>query len=279
VRIKLNVFFILFLFVSCIIGWLQQSLIMFASVILHEFGHVLTAKKLNIKVYEVELMPYGGVARMEELSKLGGAAEAVVSAAGPATSLALVLVSGFFRDYWGVFDIVFRYNLIICVFNLLPVIPLDGGKIARNLLCFFIGYRQATKILSSAGKLAAFLLAGYNVYMLAAGGRSGALIIAAVFIYIGALKEEKNSSYYYLFTGNSTKSIMTAQGMIRKRYIKVREDTPIKLAVNSFSPVTLCYVKVLDEKGAVKSIMSEDEIMKGFIKYGYDGKIGQILNG
>lgn len=277
-RIKLNIFFILFLFVSCIIGWLQQSLIMFAGVIIHEFGHVLIAKKLRIKVYEVELMPYGGVSRMEELSKLGGIAEAVVSAAGPASSLILALTFGFFREYSEVLESVYRYNLIICLFNLLPVIPLDGGKIARNLLCFFIGYRQATKILASAGKITAFLLLVSNICMLAAGSRSGALIIAAVFLYLGALKEEKNSSYYYLFTGNNTKKTMIALGRIKKRFIKAQEDTPIRLVVNKFSPVTLCCVEVSDEVGRMNRMLSEDEIIEGFLKYGYDGRIGQITN-
>jgi stage IV sporulation protein FB len=59
VRIKLNVFFILFLFASYFVGWLQQSLILFMSVLIHELGHVLAAKKLKINVYEVELLPYG----------------------------------------------------------------------------------------------------------------------------------------------------------------------------------------------------------------------------
>ena len=278
-RIKLNVFFILFLFASYFVGWLQQSLILFASVILHEFGHVIAAKKLKIEVYEVELLPYGGVAKMEELSKFGGAAEAVVSAAGPFTSLALALVCNLLSEFSGLFRMGFRYNLIICVFNLIPIIPLDGGKIARNLLVFFIGYRQATRILVLAGRTAAFVLLGYNIYMLASGSRSTALIITAIFIYIGTLKEEKFSSYYYLFTGNNTKSMLIAKGRIRKRFIKVQGDTKIRSVVNRFSPVTLCYVQVLDASGSTKGILSEDEIMNGFLKYGYYGRIRQIIDG
>ncbi|MDD4504366.1 MAG: site-2 protease family protein [Clostridiaceae bacterium] len=251
---------------------------MFASIILHELGHVLAAKKLKIKVYEVELMPYGGIARMEELSKFGGAAEAVVSAAGPAVSLVLALACSLFRDISEAFDSVFRYNLIICGFNLLPIIPLDGGKIARNLLVFFMGYRQATRILVLAGRAAAFLLLGYNIYLLTRGGKSAALIIAAIFIYIGTLKEEKFSSYYYLFTGNNAKSMLIEQGRIRKRFIKAQEDTRIRQVVNRFSPVTFCYVQVMDDSGKIKGVLSEDEIMRGFLKYGYDGKVGQIIN-
>ncbi|MHB1391947.1 MAG: site-2 protease family protein [Clostridia bacterium] len=277
-RIKLNVFFILFLFASYFAGWLQQALILFASVLLHELGHVFTAKKMRIQVYEVELLPYGGVARMEELSKFGGAAEAAVSAAGPVTSLAIAGACYLCRDFSGLMELGYRYNLIICIFNLLPVIPLDGGKLARNLLVFFMGYRQATRLLVLGGRAAAFILLGYDIYMLVSGSRSAALIIAAVFIYIGTIKEEKFSAYYYLFTGNSTKCTLIAQGHIRKRFIKVREDTQIRLVVNRFSPATLCYVQVANAKGEIKRILSEDEVMKGFLKYGYDGIISQIIN-
>lgn len=277
-RIKLNGFFILFLFASYFADWLQQSLILFASVILHELGHVFAAKLLKIKVYEIELMPYGGVVRMEELSKFGGAAEATVSAAGPAASLCLALIFGFFRDVSGVFDSIFRYNMILFSFNLLPIIPLDGGKIARNLLIFFMGYRQATKILVLGGRTAAFLLLGYNIYMLILGSKSAALIIAAIFIYIGTIKEEKLSSYYYMFTGNKAKSSLEAQGRIRTRFIKAKEDTPIRLIVNRFSPATLCFVKVVDDSGETRMVLSEDEVMKGFVRYGYYGIIKQIIN-
>ncbi|HYF82582.1 MAG TPA: M50 family metallopeptidase [Clostridia bacterium] len=277
-RIKLNAFFILFLFASYFAGWLQQSLILFAGVLLHELGHVFTAKKMRIQVFEIELLPYGGVARMEELSKFGGAAEAIVSAAGPVTSLLVAGACYLCRNFSGLMELGYRYNLVICIFNLLPIIPLDGGKIARNLLIFFMGYRQATRILVLAGRAAAFILLGYNIYMLATGSRSAALIIAAVFIYIGTVKEEKFSSYYYLFTGNSTKNMLITRGHIRKRFIKAREDARISSVVNRFSPVTLCYVQVVDASGAIKRIISEDEIMKGFLKYGYDGRIRQIIN-
>ena len=277
-RIKLNVFFILFLFASYFAGWLQQSLILFASVLLHELGHVFAAKKMGIQVYEVELLPYGGVARMEELSKFGGAAEGIVSVAGPAVSLAIAGAFYLFRDFSGVMEAVYSYNLIICFFNLIPIIPLDGGKLARNIMIFFMGYKQATRILVLAGRAAAFILLGYNIYMLYSGSRSAALIIAAVFVYIGTVKEEKFSSYYYLFTGNSTKSMLIATGRIRKRCINAREDTRIRLIVNRFSPVTQCYVRVMDTKGAIIRILSEDEIIKGFLNYGYDGRIRQIIN-
>lgn len=275
-RIKLNLFFILFLFSSYFVGWLQQSLVLFGSVLLHELGHVWAARRLRLSVYEIELLPYGGVARMEELSKLGGTAEAAVAIAGPITSLAAAGMLYFFRDASQLIMLGCRFNLTLCLFNLLPVIPLDGGRLVRNIMIFFMGYRQATRLLILAGRAAAFFLVGYNIRMLVLGSRSVAFVIAAVFLYIGTLKEQKFSSYYYLLTGNNTKNLLTARGRIRKRMVKATEDTRITAVVNRFSPVTLCYVQVVDSKGAVKRVLSEEEVMKGLLRYGYDGRIRQI---
>lgn len=277
-RIKLNVFFILFLFASYFIGWLQQSLILFASVMLHEIGHVAAARSMGIKVYEVELLPYGGVARMEELSKYGGFAEASVAAAGPAVSLILSIAFYLLKGYSEIFVSLYSFNLVICLFNLTPVIPLDGGRIARNAMVYFMGYRQATRILSLAGKASAFVLASLNIRMFLGGSRSAALLLAAVFIYIGTIEEEKFSSYYYLFTGNSKKTMLTKKGKIRRRLIRLREDSSIKQAIDRLSPVTLCNAEVVDAEGHIKRILDEEEIMDGFLKYGYYGRIGQIIN-
>jgi hypothetical protein len=114
--------------------------------------------------------------------------------------------------------------------------------------------------------------------MLVSGGRSAAFIIAAIFIYIGTIKEEKFSSYYYLFTGNSTKRKLIDKDSIRKRFIRVNGDTHIRWVVNRLSPVTLCYVQVIDDTGKVIRVLNEDEIMRGFLMYGYDGRIEQIIN-
>lgn len=277
-RIKLNVFFILFLFASYFTGWLQQSLILFASVMLHEIGHVTTAKSLGMEVYEVELLPYGGVARMEDISKYGGFAEAMVSAAGPAISLVLAIACYLLKGYSELLVFAYNFNLIICLFNLTPVIPLDGGRIARNTMVYFMGYRQATRVLSLAGRALAFVLAGLNIRMLVLGSRSAALLIVAIFIYIGTVKEEKCSSYYYLFTGNSTKTKLTKAGKIRRRLIKVSEDALIKQAIDRLSPVTLCHAEVVDAAGHIRRVLNEEEIMDGYLKYGYYGRIGQIIN-
>ncbi|MGE5629553.1 MAG: M50 family metallopeptidase [Caulobacteraceae bacterium] len=275
-RIKLNPFFILFLFTSFMAGWLVQSLALFASVLLHELGHVYIARIMKIEVYEVELLPYGGVARMEEIAKFGGFAEAAVAVAGPVTSGLIALVCYFFSDISALIAFCARCNLIIGIFNLVPVLPLDGGKIARNLLFFFMGYKQATSMLVLAGRFASIALLAYNIYALKSGGKSAALMITAVFIYIGTIKEERFASYYYLLMNNSRKTRMVTRGKIRKRVVKAYEHTKIREVINYFSPVTICTVYVIDLEGNTLRALDETAVINGFLECGYEGIMGQV---
>jgi len=276
VRIKLNLFFILFLFFSFLSGWLEQSAVLFASVLIHELGHVYIARKLRIKVYEVELLPYGGVARMEDIAKFGGFAEAVVAAAGPAVSGLIALTCSFLSGYSEFFSFCSRCNFVIFIFNLMPVHPLDGGRIARNLLAFFMGYRQATRLLATGGRLMAIMLLCFNIYLIAKGGKSAAILIAAVFIYIGTMREERFASYFFLLMSNNKKSKLIQEGKIKKRFITVNENAKIRAVVNKFSPVTQCFINVIDKNGRLIRVLDEETVVKGFIKLGYDGIIGQI---
>ena len=122
-------------------------LLAFGSIILHELGHALTARKLGISVSAIELHFFGGVARLTRQPS-SARDEALIAAAGPAVSFALAglgytlyAITGF-----GGFALFGVVNLIIALFNLLPALPMDGGRIFRALLSKRVGFQRATEI-------------------------------------------------------------------------------------------------------------------------------------
>lgn len=124
------------------VGWL---VVLFACVVVHELAHALVARSKGIEVHEIDLLPIGGVSRLERIPDRWRD-EAAIAAAGPATSAAVSVlafvaasaagqpllpagVSGgplLVRLGW--------VNLMLAVFNLLPAFPLDGGRVFRALL-------------------------------------------------------------------------------------------------------------------------------------------------
>ena len=165
---------------------------LFASVLVHELGHALTGRLYGAETKEITLWFLGGVAQFEDLPRQRGA-EAVVAVAGPLTSF---LLMGLF---WvaaqslpvGVATLfILSYltftNGALAIFNLLPALPLDGGRVLRSLLALQLEFVRATRISVRIGFVVAVLLGFYGLY-----SRSFFLILIAFFIYNAGRSENR----------------------------------------------------------------------------------------
>jgi Zn-dependent protease len=131
-------------------------LLAFGSVLLHELGHAIVARRLGVHVSGIELGFFGGAAKMVQLPRTANH-ELAIAAAGPAVSLilggaglglaALTHVSLFALIGW--------INLVIAGFNLIPALPMDGGRILRALLTRKMDFVRATDIAVDVAHVAA----------------------------------------------------------------------------------------------------------------------------
>ena len=177
----------------------------FGSILLHELGHALAAKREGIDVAGIDLFIFGGVMKMSrEADSAGGMFR--IAAAGPAVTLAIVLLSGgaavLLTGTGGALEpeqvfggrassvveellaLLFSLNVILLVFNLLPALPLDGGQILRAGVWRATGDRaRATRVAAVLGQGLAYLLMAYGAYRLLTGHTfDGAWSIALGFL-------------------------------------------------------------------------------------------------
>jgi len=153
------------------------ALLFFASLLLHELGHALQAKRDGLEIEGINLWLFGGVAQFKGGFPSAGA-EFRIAIAGPLVSLALgvlfVLVAAFAglpNAVDGVVAWLGFTNLILLAFNLLPALPLDGGRVLRSALWHFRGDLQwATWVASAVGRGFGFLFIGLGLFMLIAEG-------------------------------------------------------------------------------------------------------------
>ncbi|HYN00277.1 MAG TPA: site-2 protease family protein, partial [Aestuariivirgaceae bacterium] len=151
------------------IGAVVFILAVFACVLAHEFGHVLTARRYGINTRDITLLPIGGVANIERMPDRPGQ-ELVIAIAGPAVNvvIAIVLIVLFGLSFTperiadieqGRLDFVTRLasvNIALVLFNLLPAFPMDGGRVLRALLAMRLGRLRATRIAAMIGQIVAF---------------------------------------------------------------------------------------------------------------------------
>jgi Zn-dependent protease len=201
------------------------ALFFFASLLAHEFGHALQARQEGMEIDGITLWLFGGVARFKGMFPSAGA-EFRIAIAGPLVSLAIGVVCVLIA--WGLalpegVDGVVAWlgyiNLSLLVFNLLPALPLDGGRMLRAGLWYFKGdFRSATLISAAIARGLALLLIGAGLFLfIFQSSFSGAWLAFIGWFLLQA-------------AGNEARYLATRQalGGLRVRDLMVREPVTVK---------------------------------------------------
>jgi stage IV sporulation protein FB len=196
IDIHISEVLVLLLAVLLITGRSGNVTAVFFIFLVHEAAHVIAARLLNLKVNEIELLPFGGAVKIQSFFESRPIHEIVVAAAGPLSNvLLLLLYFGGIQVGWlshGMPDSDFvNINLILAGFNLLPALPLDGGRILRALLSRQIGLERATRIASGMGILLAAGLTTAGLYGLYYRVIHYSLFILSGFLIYSAVKRKK----------------------------------------------------------------------------------------
>ncbi|MFC8687721.1 M50 family metallopeptidase [Brevibacillus porteri] len=166
IRFRIHLLFWAVIGLSVVTGHFLEVITLFVIVLIHELGHIAMARELGWTVKEVQLLPFGGVATMEDSYATDPMDEIVVALAGPFLNMVMMAASylfwfmGIWTEEWARFFLV--SNLTIALFNLLPIWPLDGGRILLAVLCWFMSYRQATMISMTGSTLFAGIMVGMS---------------------------------------------------------------------------------------------------------------------
>src|SRR5262249_40388633 len=133
--------------------------LLFLCVLLHEFGHIFTARAFGVRTPDVVLLPIGGVARLERIPERPSE-EFLVAIAGQAVNVVIALIllaaggahlstshlAAVGSTSESLIDRLAMVNLFLALFNLIPAFPMDGGRVLRALLATRLGYVRATEI-------------------------------------------------------------------------------------------------------------------------------------
>lgn len=236
-------------------GAIRQALALLSALVPHELAHLLAARATGVRVREMELTPFGAAARLEGAWQISGGKVALVALAGPLVNLALALAfSTLAYAKWlpvHAARALIRPNILLLAVNLLPALPLDGGRAVCAALGMRIGPQKAARLFSRLGYALALFAVAFTVYTGAIRGVwNVTLPCCAAYLAACASREEEAARG------------ATAEGLVYRRdemrrlgYLPIR-----RLAV--FESATVADALKLLRPGRVHVFTLHDEAMR-----------------
>ncbi|MDQ3101981.1 MAG: site-2 protease family protein [Bacteroidota bacterium] len=252
--------------VSTILAHIGLVLIIFMCVVLHEFGHALTAQRFGIGTWDITLLPIGGVASLERMPE-DPKQEFLITVAGPLVNLVIagigflvlaatgvsMLFSGTMLNaasWTSVIMFVVGSNLVLFFFNLIPAFPMDGGRILRSLLSMKMPREKATTIAAGLGRIIAIGFVIYGFY-----DSQPFVALIGVFIFFAAGAEARNVRQQSLLRGIRVGDVM------RTRFWNVPSHSTVQQALDDLLAGGDRVLVVL-ENGLYKGVLHRDDLMK-----------------
>jgi Zn-dependent protease len=253
-------------------------LALFLCVVLHEYGHALTARKYGIKTRDITLYPIGGVARLERMPEKP-VEELWVALMGPAVNVVLAAVlfavlyltsglvplsslsvaSGSFVER------LMMVNVSLMLFNLIPAFPMDGGRVLRALLAMRMDYVRATQIAANVGQGMAFLLGFIGLFS------NPFLLFIAFFVWIGASQEAS-----MVQMKNSISGIPVTRAMLTD-YKTLSPGDTLAQAVALLLAGSQHDFPVVDANGQVAGILERDRFMAALARHGQSARVMDFI--
>jgi len=253
------------------------TLILFACVVLHEFGHALTARRYGIKTRDITLYPIGGVARLERMPDkpveelwvalagpavnivIGGLLLAWLFATGSSFSLSSLSMTG-----GPMLQRLMLINIWLAVFNLIPAFPMDGGRVLRSLLAMRMEYTRATQAAAHIGQGMALLFGFIGLFL------NPMLLFIAFFVWIGATQE---ASMVQMKT--SLGGIPTSRAMVTNFQTLSSRD-PVSRAVELILSGTQTDFPVVDGEQVV-GVLTRGDLVKALSTQGQSVPVDSIM--
>jgi Zn-dependent protease/CBS domain-containing protein len=255
-----------------------SAFLFFASVVLHELGHAIVARRNGIEISSINLWMFGGMANLRSDPQTAGA-EFRVAAAGPLVTLlvSIVTVAAGYALYGSQafenalllrtgsqppgFAVVLGWfanvNAFVLVVNLLPALPLDGGRILRALVWWRTGDRsRGTRVAATLGRGFGFVLGAVGLVLIVRGDLFGLwLLVIAWFINGAARAAEAQSTLTSRLGGLRVADIMDAEP------VAIHARTKLDQAEDEyFLRYGYLWFPVIDQPGHVLGVLTKSKV-------------------
>ncbi|MBC9783893.1 site-2 protease family protein [Heliobacterium chlorum] len=281
VDIRINQWLVLMSALYVWAGVGPQVALAFLCVAWHELGHSIAARRAGFSVQEIEFFPFGGVARISPGLEQSPRDEIMVALAGPVFSFILVIMldAGLMLGMgWNdSVEYLRNVNFTLGAFNLLPILPLDGGRVFRSLLTTLWGAMKASQQAALWGEGMALLFGFLSIIGLYWQKSGLDLPLIAGFLFLGAHKERTIGPMVFWRLLKAKRQNLSTKKTWSGDVVVAREDVHISNLLPQIVPDRCMLITVIDKGGHIVGQVSESDLLSHMMQGNEDMPVGDLI--
>lgn len=257
--VKLHPAYLIFGCVYIVLGQGAPFLLSLLAVLLHEYAHIFEARRVGLSARGVTLYPYGGQVDFDEFDLTPGD-EIKITLIGPLFNL---VIATLIMAVWWIFPSAYPYtetfykaNLFNGLLNLLPVYPLDGGRVMLALLKKKFSWKISERICRTIGYMFSLTVFAVGVFM--CFHLNFSYLILAIFLIINQMQLQGQRYHGGLLS--SRKYAIAKRSALKVSHVMVNEDLPVYKLLSMIVPDTYTVFHITDENLIEKSVVTEQQL-------------------
>lgn len=261
--IKFNKYFYVYFILLCFLGLQGKVFLSFIFVIIHEISHYCAARCFSYTGFDIELLPVGARINLKELEEASIKEDIIISLAGPTVNILLAAMFYYFKC-----EQLFLSNFALGAINLIPIAPLDGSRVVKDLLQKKFDYKKANIFSIYVSFFIGFLLELFCIFLYCRNMFNISIALFTLFTLTFSFKEKGRIAYIVMRDIVKKKYRFIKRGYINNRTISIHYKKSLLEALRLVDKGNYTIFIVLNEELTVIATIYEQEVLDALKKYG-----------
>lgn len=263
----------LLLFVFCYINrHLELLAITYIIMLAHELAHLAAALFIGLMPSHIVIEPFGVNLRLRNRIVYSLTDETILYLSGPLINIVLALIATiinkYFQNEW-IYDFAVK-NLALFTINMLPILPLDGGVLAKKLFCALLGSKIADTVIKLISCLLLAILSVFGFILAYKSNFNFSVVFLCIFLLVNILVQKEKYNIDFVKELMFYKKKSDDYKHKRVRLIAASEFDSARSIAEKFTRSTFCIAFILNKHNKLKNIVTEPELMDMIMENGAD---------
>ncbi len=279
-KVRINLLIIPVFYSAYKFGFFGLLALSYLTALFHELSHVAAMKICRISAKRLDVQPFGICAYLNNVSVFSSYKEAFIAVCGPLFNFSAAAVLFILKSYinFSYLEYLIYINLSMGVFNLLPALPLDGGRIFRSLLSMKFGIIKAYNFMLSLSKKIIVLILAFGIIIILFVPFNFSLLLISVFLLSNVTAEEKCLNRIILKDILSAKEKPKTNVPLETKAVTVFKGAPAKSILKLLSFDYFLEILITDQNGRIIYTASESEVISLLVNLGIRSKFSDLYS-